>query len=492
MEVGPLAALMAGHANAPVFEWLVKIPGFEHLSDVQQGAVCASLDKLAYHPYKNTWHSSCADHSARQPKNAHSLDADALHARLESISSSATPDRLLSEPTTPSLPSTTPPPDSEAEEEEYRLLEQEARMHLEADGCPPCLPDDPKFLLHDPPVQFKRIISYWLDFQASYGGTLCAQWKDRMAFRKYQERNRKRYLRVKTLDELEEQIRERRRKYQLDGAVHLHPDPMQQGQLDTWTEFQDFHLQMQGELETELQKARDNLNAIRTKLETGDLSEFRGMFSSPADIAASRMWSYKGRSAYADRRLKSHQKILLPWIEEQRRILAAAQAASNDGAGAHNDQLDTIRRVPAPCRQKSTVKARSILKPHHSGISKPTAWKRVLRRQEKPRETQEVLASSGAPHCRATQTPDVQEGKARSAKPNRLLRPFRAQKVTKAGARQSNSKQAASSTKQLNTTNKTRLTHPRLAQHQLPPKTTTTKSGRKSRRPERLGYVSYR
>ncbi|KAL8917666.1 MAG: hypothetical protein Q9172_005747 [Xanthocarpia lactea] len=366
---------------------LVKIPGFVDLSAAQQAAVCVRLDEI------------------EQPKNAHSLDADALCARLNSISSLRIPDKSFSELSSSST-STTPPPDYEAIKEEYRSLEQEARENLKADGCPPCLPDDPSFLVHDAPVQYKGIISYWKAFPANHGGVLCAQWKDRKSFRDYQERNRKHYLQVKTLDRLEDRIHERRRKHRLEGAVHLHPDPRQQGQDDTWKEFQDFHLQKLEELEKELQIERENLKATRTKLETGDISEFGTILSSPEDIAASRVQSYEVRSASADRLRKLHQEILLPWIEEQCTMVTTAQAASSGGAGAHNHQLDITCRKPIPCRKKRTAKERSFLKPNRSGISKSVLQKRVLRRQEKPREVQKGLANSAASDYSTTQMPE--------------------------------------------------------------------------------------
>ena len=77
--------------------------------------------------------------------------------------------------------------------ERDRLLEEQARKRLEQDGCPPCYPAGPSFLVGDPTEQYKKIISYWKAFPSSEGGELCAQWKDWQKFRCFQERNRLHY-----------------------------------------------------------------------------------------------------------------------------------------------------------------------------------------------------------------------------------------------------------------------------------------------------------
>ncbi|KAL9117190.1 MAG: hypothetical protein Q9187_006277 [Circinaria calcarea] len=463
------------YANTYPLERFVSIPGFEALPEMQQTAVLAKLDQL------------------QRLQDAPSVNANALHARLELISSVSIPDTSLSR-SPPSTAPTTPPPDLEADKEEHRLLEEQARKDLEEDGCPPCYPADPAFLMEDPSAQYKEIILYWESLPMTAGAVLCAQLKDRKVFRRFQERNRRYYLQRKTFTEFENKVCERRRKHQFEGNVHLHPDPTQQAQLETWIEFQDYHLQIHEGLEKEVQIERENLETARTKLENADSSE--------TEHAA---FCYEVRLASARSKLKLHGEILLQWIEQQRIVMVTALSTSGDATGNCNDQVDPIRKAPASHRQKKKPKAHSVLNPVQSGISKHAPRKRSPRRQkpEIPREADNMPAYSGVSQINILRTTNLRESKSRGTKENAHFLPFGPQKVTKTAKKAFKAKQSVDinanlramsglrTIRQRNLTEKTRPRQQRPAQQCLP-NIYITKSGRKSRRPKQPGFVSYK
>lgn len=391
------------------------------------------------------------------------IDADALRTRLEAISPTSTAP-------------TTPPPDLEADKEQFRLLEEQAREDLEKDGCPPYYSADPTFLVQDSSAQHKETMPYWEVFPTTEGGVFCAQRKDWKAFRKFQEKNRRHYLQLKTFTEFENKVRERRRKHQLDGDVCLHSDPTQQGLLETWIEFQDYHLQIHDGLEKEAQIEREKLDTARTKLERADSSE--------AGHAALHVETYEVRWASARSKLKSHGEILLRWIEQHRIVMVATKSISANDTGSRDDEVDTIQRAPARHRQKRKPKARSLLSPVQSGVSKPAPQKRSPRRQkpEVPQEAENVPADLGTSQISISCMPNLRESKSRSAKNKMPLRPFRPQKVTKTAKKAFE----VESPKDI----EANLPARRSAQ-QHPSKVFKTRSGRKSRRPEQLGFVSH-
>lgn len=389
---------------------------------------------------------------------------------------------------------TTPPPDLEADREKCYLLEEHAREDLEKDGCPPCYPTDPTFLLQDPSAQYIKIKSYWEVSPMAEGGIFCAQRKDWKAFRRFQERNRRHYLQRKTFAELETKIHERRRKYKLEGDVYLHPDPMQQSRLENWIEFQDYHLQIHEELEKKVQSERECLDITRTKSKDADSFE--------AGHVALCMEAYEVRFASAASKMKSHEDILLQWIEQQRIMMIVTQAASCDYTGNYNDQKDTIRTEPTSYNQKKKTKARSLLSPVQSGVSKHAPQKRSPSRQKSGllREAENVLTDSGVIQS-MLRTPKLRKCKSRSVKGNTPLLPFNPQKVTKTARKASGSKQPADinvnlhltsrlrTTKQRNSTERIQLRNQRSAQMH-PTNIYLTRSGRKSRRPEQPDFVS--
>ena len=402
------------------------------------------------------------------------------------------PDKSLPQ-SPPSRTPTTPPPDLEAEKEQRQLDQEQARKYLEEDGCIPCYPAEPAFLVQTPSAQDIKARSYWEAFPTTNAGAVCTQRNDWKEFRGFQKRNRRHYLQLKTFTAFEDKVRERRRKHQLEGDVCLHPDPIQQSRLETWIEFQDYHLQIHERLEKEAQTGKENLDTARRKLEGADSSE--------AGLAAFNVETYEMRFASAGSQLKLHGEILLQWIEQQRMVMVAAQSTSSNDTGRHNDQINTIRKKPASHRQKKKPKAHSILSPVHPGVSKHAPRKRSPRRQkpEISREAEDVPADSGVAQISISRTPHLRKCKSRSVTP---LLPFSPQKVTKTARKAPNVKQAAAinanlramnglrKTEQRKYTGKTPLRQRRSTQLH-PRKVYMTKSGRKSRRPE-PGFISYK
>ncbi|KAL8765117.1 MAG: hypothetical protein Q9209_007700 [Squamulea sp. 1 TL-2023] len=358
----------------------VTIPGFAQLPNSKQLAICARLEQL---------------------ENAPAVDGDALHARLLSLASVSVAATSLPSPS-PSSPSTVPtsPPDLEAETERDRLLEVQARNRLELDGCPPCYPANPSFLVQDPPKSHSGIISYWEAFPSSEGGVLHAQWEDWQKFRNFQQRTRQHYAQHQIFSQFTDAVRKRMRRHHLPEDVHLHPDPGQQNQLDTWVEFQNYHLHMHEQLEGEAQVEMSNLrNAQRSK--DAAISE--------DEHAASCVNGYRVRLESAIQRMELHEQLLLPWIEQRRMEKVNAQSTTEDDAGSYDDQPDTIRRTPQPDTGKRTSKVRSVLNPVRSAVSKPTRRKRSLRsqRSEILREIENPADESSTSLSNTPEVPDL-------------------------------------------------------------------------------------
>lgn len=396
-----------------------------------------------------------------------------------------------------SSPSTAPttPPDPEEEMERDHLLEEQACKRLEQDGCPPCYPADPSFLVRDPMEQNREIISYWKDFLSSEGGVLCAQWKDWRRFRRFQERNRQHYTQRGSFAQFINAVRERRRRHYLPEDVRLHSHPEQQSQLETWVEFQDYHLHTHEELEKRVQVEAANLHIAPKML--------NGAVASEAERAALYVKAYSVRLESATRRVKLHKQFLLPWIEQLRIKMVAAQSATADDASGHNDHIDTVRRTPVPGTRKMKPKTRSILDPFRLAVSKPPPPKRSLRNQ---RFVTSLKAESSTPNSTTCQNntswiPNLRVNKPQKARENTSLHPFQSQKVIKTVKRGTKSKQRADVNTHLHPiqTRKTRQQDPARREisthsksmHQHPPRAFITQSGRMSRRPERPGFVSY-
>ncbi|KAI4226693.1 MAG: hypothetical protein LQ349_006834 [Xanthoria aureola] len=209
-----------------------------------------------------------------QLQDAPAVDSDALRARLQSLSSisaiSSSPPPLS--PSSSSTTSTTAPnPGKEMERD--RFLETQARQQLEQDGCPLYYPAGSLFPVQYPPDQYKKIISYWVDHPRTEGGVFCAQWDDWQRFRSFQERNRHYYKQRGGFARFMTAVRERRRRHHLSEDVRLNCHREQQTPLETWLEFQNYHVHTHEEFGRRAQIEAANLRTAQVTLDGATASE---------------------------------------------------------------------------------------------------------------------------------------------------------------------------------------------------------------------------
>ncbi|KAL8787606.1 MAG: hypothetical protein Q9195_007694 [Heterodermia aff. obscurata] len=261
------------------------------------------------------------------------LDADDLRSRLELV---------------------TPPPDLEEDAEECRVLDAQARKDLEEGGCPPCYPSLLEAPVRDPPEEYRSIIEYW-ESEFADGAVLCAQRQDWQKFRWTQERARSRYRREEHFNMFLDRTRKRRRKYGLDGDVHLLVDLHKQSQQQNWIEFENFHLKRKERWEEE----RDMHKILATSLKFDEHpphTEF----------------AVQNAIEYFERKLQWHD-TMLRWIGQQRVAMDPHPAVVIESDGG--DQ-NVARKASKNQRQSTRSKSRILGK---AKISKTTPKSRNLR-----------------------------------------------------------------------------------------------------------------
>ncbi|KAI9681959.1 MAG: hypothetical protein M1817_000013 [Caeruleum heppii] len=250
--------------NFSVFS-ILTVPGIERLSESEQVAVAKKAEQRLV--------------------SSAPLDPDALRSRLQSI---------------------TPPLDQEEEDEEARMLEAQARKHLESDGCPACYPPHLDVPVRNPPEEYKQIIEYWHSLGSTGDVVLCAQKADWRDFRAFQTRVRRRHP---TFDTIIDDVRERRRRHGLRGNVDLFPDLQQQTRQQNWLEFQNYHLRQQEQLETKRDNLMEELATVHQS--TSNMNTMTCEHATQNEEA--RMRSLE----FTERTLGWH-RVLLAWIEQQR------------------------------------------------------------------------------------------------------------------------------------------------------------------------------
>ena len=295
----------------------------------------------------------------------------------------------------------TPPPSDEVD----RTPEDEARENLEYEGCPPCYPPDLEFPLRNPPQEYRGIILYWDSLSGTQGFVLCAQSLDWEQFRRNQATSRRRFQ-GRSFSDFEDAIRRRRRNYDVQGDVHLQPDPKQQNRLQNWVEFQDYHFREHEKIDREIADLRKRLE------------------DQPQHASV-----YQGRLDYAERRQKRHD-ILLRWNEQQRTAMDARHPPLI-GGDDHGIVLKAARRPYDPGRRKRQARTRAVI--GEAGMSR-------LKRQHGGRRTQRI-APDAAPvieHLSPLETdiPSSHEGRQKNPRGAKeaALRQIHPQRVSKARA----------------------------------------------------------
>ncbi|KAK8239345.1 hypothetical protein IWZ00DRAFT_71739 [Phyllosticta capitalensis] len=267
---------------------------------------------------------------ARRPRP---LDLEDLNRRLEDASRPhwaspghfVTPERLTPE-SQQTKTSITPHP------EEIRLghvtWEREARETLEKSGCRPCCPSSFEYPYEGPLGQFEDIISWWKSRPSIYlsgpSWVIRAQLRDWERFCFWRAKRRPRRPTRLTLRNYVEKLQERRRAFGLPpafgllGVFHFECSTADQSPLQDWIEFQDYHHQLQAHLHK------------------------------------------TGRKDEAEK-----YKILLTWIEEQRKIMVAEEAP--DSPPAEPSHQAAIRQAGEPSsrprrsRNKAAVKSSNLV-----------------------------------------------------------------------------------------------------------------------------------
>lgn len=257
-------------------------------------------------------------------------------------------------------------------------------------------------------------------------------------------------------------VRERRRRHNLTGDVC---------RLETWVEFQNYHLHMQEQLEGRVQVEAENLRAAE------------------AEGVAASVEAYTVRSASATRKARSHEELLLPWVEQRRIEMVAVQPATVDDAGGH-DQIGIIRSTRKGSRKHAWFSAllgrqsRNLRSRRVDAVRFPR-HRRQRNRLPTPRAIPRKPPTS-APQCARVYAP---------------LRPFSPQKVIKTTRREPKPKQRGGVNTSLRPLTETRKTRSGNATQKekssrlkstlkRPPGCFKTRSGRVSKRPERPVFVS--
>ncbi|KAK3897957.1 hypothetical protein C8A05DRAFT_38468 [Staphylotrichum tortipilum] len=222
------------------------------------------------------------------------------------------------------LRSETPPPYGDDVDEETRALETQARQDLIAQGCPPCYPPSLTVPLRNPPSRYQPIISYWHSLSITDDAVLSAQRWDWSKFCDYQRTARQRYG-SKKFHRYEERAAERRHRHGLPGPVHFTFDRTQQTRLETWTEYQNYHLLRHEELNQKLETQQARLATFEGLVAAGTAKQ------DTYALAA----LHSGVDA-CEQAIEKH-KLLLRWVEQQRRTMTREPSAPPR----------TLRRTPA-------------------------------------------------------------------------------------------------------------------------------------------------
>ena len=324
----------------------------------------------------------------------------------------------------------TPPPDHELDVAISHEIDNKARKDVEEDGCPPCYPRSLGFPLQNIPEEYEGIVSYFNSLPPTGLSVLPAQLSDWRSFRNYQERIRRYRLQRKNFTIYQEEVRDRRRRHGYEANGYPHPDQKQQSRLENWIEFQNYHLAIHERFEENIKNEREKLRAARARKQSED-AELR-------DERGVKLYGYRLKDN--ERQLRQHE-ILLRWVEQQRVVMAAEQTTFVDDTGCYDDRKQARRVGPkgvtgnlAPGHRKRGRKARSILNPLPSGVSKKHPPKhRCLRprNREVPPAAENARADSSSPPGSSLRIPNLREKKARREKDSTPLHPFRPQRVLK-------------------------------------------------------------
>ena len=149
--------------------------------------------------------------------------------------------------------------------EEDRLKEDKSHEALIEDNGRPCYPIELGFGVFDN-EQYKDILEYWQTEKSSGRLVFSTQLSEWQGFRRRQLHDHSWAVRHHWFHRFQELIRERRRKFGLDGDVHLREEVTEQSKLEDWVEYQDLHLREYEKLEESFKTIQEKLLLKRKEL----------------------------------------------------------------------------------------------------------------------------------------------------------------------------------------------------------------------------------
>ena len=158
--------------------------------------------------------------------------------------------------------------------------------------------------------------------------------------RKYGQQHFDKYL---------ERVRERRQKHNLNGEVRFLWEPKQQDQVQTWMEFQNYHICGLEILENELGETMQHLIKGREKAAAG---------TGHNDFAVQNVTNLEVRLGVDHRYVEKHM-VLLRWIEQIRKemVTKQAEAARED----QNGKSEPVRRTSTRLNRTNRPAAPAVL-----------------------------------------------------------------------------------------------------------------------------------
>ena len=364
----------------------------------------------------------------------------------------------------------TPPLNEEVEDNNSRSIEAKARKTLVNEGCPPCYPTCLAIPLRDPPEKYQAIILYWKSFPGTGDVILQAQLSDWKRFREFQNAVR-RYYRHRNFGEFVDQVRECRRRHGLAGNVCVRFD-LEQSRLETWFEFQDWHLQ-------HLEGFEKNRDELRKAL---DNAREEAKSTSAAEDAEACQQDLE----YAEWELERH-KTLLHWTEQERLAMGTGYPTSLED---REDRDAAPKAISPPTRRKKQLEAPTVL--GQVRVSKAKRRKQNTPRQKrKTPESGSAIEVSDTPESSIPQAPKRRESKSRRTKTKTPLRPLCPQRVSKTKRFTEANAKSPKRARQRRSLDQARSSSRQSPQRPQPPYVDIkTRLGRVSRRPERWGFFT--
>ena len=246
---------------------------------------------------------------------------------------------------------------------------------------------------------------------------LTAQLSNWKVFCEFQDQTRRYYLKRGTFPDFVDEIRDRRRRYGLEGDVRLLHDPKQQGKLENWIEFQNYHLMLHEHKEMEVKGKREKWDAARKeseRLRLGDVGKLDFL---------------EEKVKYSERKVEEHDKMLR-WIEQQRQAMVAELAASVYASGYH-ERSKSMSISTSLGGRKRNQKPRPPLSPVRSAVFKSP--KRRTLRPSKHNESQPAknATTNSNTSRRRRRIPEPGVRSSRRIEGSIPLSPFNPQKVAK-------------------------------------------------------------